>query len=231
MFSGHIPSYHRSHNESIDTCVFPSTWKIAKVKAAFKGGTECDMDNYRPLSILCVLSKLLEMHVQSHLTMYMEKYKLFSDCQSGFCRNHSCQTTLTSMTNKWLNAINDGQLVGCVALDLKKAFNVLNHNLLYKKLYQYRCSSSTIQWFQSCLKDRDQFVLLQNCASEKQKIKDGVPQGSFLGPLLFSIYINDLPLFLSDASIDLYADDSTIYTVGQTINDIESTHNSQLKVF
>ena len=63
----------------------------------------------------------------------MKKYKLFSDCQSGFCRNHSGQTTLTSMTNKWLKAINDGQLVGCVALDLKKAFNVLNHDLLYKK--------------------------------------------------------------------------------------------------
>ena len=117
------------------------------------------------------------------------------------------------MTDSWLKAINEGKLVGCVLVDFRKAFDLVDHKILLRKLKCYKCTDSCLSWFESYLCNRKQRVSLNNCLSGASDVIHGVPQGSILGPLLFLIFINDLPLYLKDncCTIDLYADDTTIY--------------------
>jgi hypothetical protein len=125
------------------------------------------------------------------------------------------------MTDKWLTAINEGQMVGSVFIDLSKAFDSISHERLLKKLAMYGCASEAIAWFSSYLGDRSQIVHFKGTPSETEAISRGVPQGSILGPLLFIVFVNDLPMNLSDCETDLYADDTTVYVVGKSVHDIE----------
>ena len=128
--SSHAISLPLCHifNLSIKTCIFPSSFKLAKVIPVYKNkGSKQDVFNYRPIAILPLISKILEKHVKTYLVKYLNKYKLLYRMQSGFRANHSCQTALTALIDKWLKAIDDGDLVGAVFLDLAKAFDLLNH--------------------------------------------------------------------------------------------------------
>ena len=117
------------------------------------------------------------------------------------------------MIDSWLKAINEGKLVGCVLVDFRKAFDLVDHEILLRKLKCYKCTDSCLSWFKSYLCNRTQRVSLNNCLSDASDVIHDVPQGSILGPLLFQIFINDLPLYLKDnaCTVDLYADDTTIY--------------------
>ena len=119
-------------NESIITSEYPSAWKIAKITALFKGGDDKDVNNYRPISILSTVSKIIEKHVYTHLYKYFCDFNLLSNNQSGFRSGFSCETCLLKITNKWYKALNDGKIIGCIALDLTKAFDVLNFDILLK---------------------------------------------------------------------------------------------------
>ena len=130
--------------------------------------------------------------------------------QSGFRKNHSCHTALTHLIDTWLKDIDSGNYVGAVFLDLRKAFDLVDHEILIHKLKLYHFSENTVKLFESYLSNRHQLIKIKNLKSDILSIKSGVPQGSILGPLLFLLYMNDIASISNTGSTDLYADDTTI---------------------
>ena len=119
-------------NKSIDSGIFPSQLKQAKVHLIFKGGDKSDPNNYRPISIRPTVSKIFEKHINKHLMGFLNKYKLLHESQSGFRQKHSCQTALIKFIDSWLKCIDDGDLVCALFLDFRKAFDLVDHSILIK---------------------------------------------------------------------------------------------------
>ena len=215
-------------NQSISKSVFPSKWKEAKVTPLFKNGPHEAVNNYRPISILPVLSKVLEKHVHESLYDYLNAFQLLHKTQSGFRSQHSCETALVNMIDSWLNAIDNGKMIGVVLVDFKKAFDLVDHKILLDKLEIYGIKDDALSWFDTYLRNRKQQVSINDCQSDFQQISYGVPQGSILGPLLFLLFINDLPLYTNNVFIDLYADDTTFYDIQDSMEQIENNLQSAL---
>ena len=215
-------------NNSICSGIFPDTLKTASVMPIFKSGMKDLADNYRPISILPTISKIYERHIASQLQDYFSTTKIIHKTQSGFRKQHSCQTSLTRLIDTWIKDIDNGNLVGTVFLDLKKAFDLVDHKILLYKLKLYHFSPKSISLFTSYLSKRKQQVKVGNVKSEFMEIKSGVPQGSILGPLLFLIYINNIAYLCPDLNIDLYADDSTLFKSDTELSRVESHLQSNL---
>ena len=150
-----------------------------------KSGNSADPSNYRPISIVSVLSKPLEKHINKHLLLHLNSYNLLHPSQSGFRKKHSCQTVLTSLVEQWLTNINNNEFNGAVFVDFKKAFDVIDHVLLLWKLSFYGMSDTALKLFQSYLTNKQQCVTVGTKTSPLSTLKFGVPQGSVLGPILF----------------------------------------------
>ena len=208
---------------------FPDEFKYAKIIPLHKKGDVSDINNYRPISLLPVISKVLEHHIHIHLTTFIEKYQLLNENQSGFRKHHSCETTLCKITDSWLQAINNRLAVGVIFIDLTKAFDLINHDVLIHKLKIYGFDDSCMQLFKSYLSNRTQSVYSRGVRSSKTCICRGVPQGSILGPILFSLYINDLPLVIPKAKCNLFADDTSLHHADYTIDDISRCLNRSMK--
>ena len=215
-------------NHSITMSVFPSKWKEAKVAPLHKSGTHEELNNYRPISILPVLSKVLEKHVHKSLSEFLHEHSLLHKTQSGFRAKHSCETALVNMVDLWLDAMDHGQMVGVVLVDFNKAFDLVDHEILLNKLEIYGIKDEALLWFDTYLTNRKQQVTINNNQSEFKNISYGVPQGSILGPLLFLLFINDLPLYTNNVFTDLYADDTTLYIIGDSMEQIEDNLQTAL---
>ena len=182
------PVLCRVFNNSIRNGIFPALWKHSGIIPLYKGGPKNNPDNFRPISILCTISKIFERHVHAALFDHLSKYKLLSDCQFGFMKFHSCQTALRDLMNHWYSCVDESSIVGALNVDLRKAFNLINHDILISKLKIYLCSSLTTNWFHSYLHHCKQYVLFNSKMSSVEICNYGVPQGSILG-LCCSFYI------------------------------------------
>ena len=199
-------------NQSITTGIFPNAWKRARVSPIFKEDLRTDPNNYRPISVLPVVSKLIERVVFNQLYEYLNSNNLLTESQSGFRPMFSTETALLEAMNEWLWNIDDSLLNGVIFLDLKKAFDTMDHAILLGKLKLCGVSSQSLNWFQSYLSDRKQQTFIDGVQSDFCNITCGIPQGSILGPLLFTIYINDLPSCNLFSKPRMYADDTTLTT-------------------
>ena len=196
-------------NLSILTETVPSAFKEAKVVPLFKKGSKLDPGNYRPVSILSTMSKIMERAVHSQLNEYLSKRGILCENQSGFRGGFSTDSCLIGLSDYVKGEIGRGNLVGMVLIDLQKAFDTVNHRILLDKLHAIGMSSSSVSWFGSYLTDRSQCVEVDGVRSDFSPISCGVPQGSILGPQLFLIYINDMNASI-DCKLSLYADDSAL---------------------
>ena len=205
------------YNLCIDKNAFSQAFKEAKVIPLFTSGDKSDPSNFRPISILPILSQPIEKHTNQHFIEHFLVNDLFCQKQSGFRPNHSCPTALTELIDTWLSEININQVCGALLIDFAKDFDVINHDLLLRNLTLYGLSANTLSLICSFLNSRLQKDSLKEKQSDFKTVLFGVPLGSVLGPLLFSIYKNDLPLHVPSAKCGMLADDTTIHASGQDV--------------
>ena len=215
-------------NKSFQTGVFPEAIKIACVIAVFKKGSTQDINNYRPISLLSIFDKIIEKLMYSRLYAFLEKHNILYDQQFGFRKHKSTIHSLLQITEQIINSIDKG-MHGCgIFIDLKKAFDTVNHSILLRKLEHYGIRGISLNWFASYLSNRKQYVYYNGHSSEIKSIKCGVPQGSVLGPLLFLLYINDLPNVSSKLRFYLFADDTNLYYESYDLKKIEKVVNKEM---
>ena len=185
--------------------------------------------NYWPISLLSVFSKIFEKIVHKRLYDFLEMNNALHTLQFGFRKKNSTSHTLISMTEKIRNTIDNGRY-GCgILIDLKKAFDTVNHSILLKKMEHYGVRGIPLQWFASYLSNRKQYVSVNGHTSDKLQVTHGVPQGSGLGPLLFLIFINDLPNVSKFLQFYLFADDTNIYYESSDLLNIQKILNRELR--
>ena len=199
----------------------PKSFKIAKVIPINKKGSKVTMSNYRPISLLSIFSKIMEKLMYNKLIDYFQKNNVLFNGQFGFRASHSTAQAILLITDKIQNSI-EKKLFSCgIFLDLSKAFDTVNHDILIQKLEYYGIRGLPGDWFRSYLTNRSQFVSIENTNSVLKSITCGVPQGSVLGPLLFLLYINDFCNCAPQLDFHLFADDTNLFCADKSLQDLE----------
>jgi hypothetical protein len=215
-------------NESFSEGTFPDILKVARVIPIFKAGRRDIIANYRPISTLHFLSKVFEKIVFNRMVAFFNKFDVISAHQFGFRRGRSTGDALLRYTDAIYEALNCGKSVVSVLLDLSKAFDTVDHDILLNKLSKVGIRGCSLQWFKSYLTNRVQYVEVNGTQSTSLPINIGVPQGSILGPLLFLVYINDMSKCSDKLSFVHFADDTTVFLSGVNVADIIPAINREL---
>ena len=205
---------------------FPKDCKVAKLKPLYRKGTKTDPKNFRPISPLPIVSKIIEKVMHEQTMNCLMQNSVLHRYQSGFRMNHSTDTSLAYLMDKILTGFDSGLLTGMILIDLQKAFDIINHDILLKKMSALRFSDRSINWFQSYLSNRSFRVNVQGKYSCIAKTDCGVPQGSSLVPLLFLLYVNDMKQAV-DCDLILYADDSCLVYQDKDVKEIERNLNKK----
>ena len=207
---------------------FPEKWKHATVIPIPKEGDHADVNNLRPISLLPLPGKLLEQVVHQQIMEYISMHNLLCKEQGGFRKGFSTISKIADFTDDLFTAINENKLTLAAFIDLRKAFDTVNHNILLQKLKTLGLHLQELKWFESYLVQRFQQPLANGIMSDKLEVYCGVPQGSILGPLLFLIYVNDLPRVIKFSTVHMYADDTVIYLSGRNTAEIEQSLQADL---
>lgn len=207
---------------------FPNCFKISKIIPLFKSGCKKSINNYRPISLISSISKLMEKLMHSRLNKFLENHDILTKFQYGFRKNVSTEFAILDLTHYIISNIESKLHTIGIFIDLKKAFDSLDHNILLAKLDNYGIRGIAFQWFKSYLADRFHFVAIDECSSDLLPMESGVPQGSILGPLLFNIFLNDLVNCSNISKFILYADDTTILLNDPNIEHLMSTANAEM---
>ena len=208
-------------NASFEQGICPHALKLAKVVAIHKSGSKTDKTNYRPISLLCTFSKIYEKCMHNRVMDFLVSNGTLFEGQYGFRPKRSCEQALLNAQNVLLDSLNRKQVSLLLLIDFSKAFDMVDHNILLDKLFHYGIRGNVHSWFESYLKNRTQYVCTNGRDSNPMPLEYGVPQGSILGPLLFIIYINDLPNISNFAHFILYADDANKIVTGSTVQEVK----------
>ena len=209
------PLLRTLYQKSLDTSAVPYDWKQATVSPVFKKGDRYQPANYRPISLTCICSKIMEHIITSNMKRYLESNHLLHHRQHGFRAQRSCETQLVELTSEISEMMDQQQEVDACVLDFSKAFDKVNQAKLIVKCSEIGLSRQVNSWIRQFLYDRHQSVVVDGYHSHTCPVTSGVPQGSVIGPSLFLIYINDLPNTLK-SKVRLFADDTILYnTAGE----------------
>ena len=197
--------------QSLDTGEVPEDWRTANITPIHKKGDRAEPSNYRPVSLTSQVGKVLETFIRDKIVEHLTENNLLSEAQHGFRKGRSCLTNLLESLENWTEILEGGNCIDVAYLDFRKAFDLVSHELLIYKMSKYGIDGKILNWVKNWLQDRTQRVVIRGTASEFFKVTSGVPQGSVLGPILFLIYINDLPTEVI-SPVSLFADDSKIFS-------------------
>ena len=218
-------------NRIIDSEVIPQSWKEGIIIPIPKGGDPTAVNNLRPVTLLPIQGKILEKIIHKRLMNHMDINQILSNNQGGYRKDHSTIDTISRLTDDILMARNNGEFTFAVYIDLKKAFDTVNHNILMSKLGKYGIFGKTKSLITNYLTGRTQKTKVNGNISDESKITCGVPQGSVLGPLLFLVYVNDVENVIQNSKIHLYADDTVIYISGKDSNGMQRLLQEDLDKF
>jgi len=220
-------SKHLTHifRKSLDEGILPTQWKQANVTAIFKAGKKTSVENYRPISVTPICCRLMEKIIRNTLVNHLEQNNILSKNQHGFRKAKSCSTQLLECIEEWTQSLDENHEVDIIYLDFKAAFDKVPHKRLLRKMLSLGIKGKLYKWIENFLTNRQQRVVTNGIESSWGPVTSGVPQGSVLGPVLFLIYINDLPEAL-DCTVKLFADDTKIYTNINTPSDEEKLQNN-----
>ena len=215
-------------NSSFSSGIFPSEMKTAKVIPLFKSGDRSDFSNYRPISLLSQFSKVLEQLFNFRLEQFLISNEILSNCQYGFRSRMSTVHAALELIESISTAIDNQKHCAGVFIDLKKAFDTVNHDLLIKKLFFYGIRCTANAWLNNYLTNRNQYVIADGHSSGMRFITCGVPQGSVMGPVLFLLYINDMCNVSNLLKFVLFADATNIFCSSTSLHDLQYTINREL---
>ena len=214
-------------NQSFQSGLFPTSEKCAKITPTYKSGCHSDLDNYRPISVLNIISKVLERIAYQQISEYLENNNLLCKYQYGFRQERSTQHAVKKFVDYIRLNIDRSNCTGALYMDFRKAFDTVNHSCILQKLPCYGIKDQELMWLGDYLFNRSQFVCFDGETSDREKITHGVPQGSILGPLLFIILVNDIHLTLEKCQILMYADDTVLYYADKDASSIENILNTE----
>jgi len=205
-------------NKSLQEGVLPEDWKCANVISVFKKGLKTEAGNYRPVSLTSVPCKVMESVLRDKMLKHLDANDLLSHNQHGFTRKRSCLTNLLETLEEWTQALDEGYGVDAIFLDYQKAFDTVPHQRLINKLKGYGIGGLLLKWIHDFLTNRKMRVVLNGHKTDWAAVLSGVPQGSVLGPLLFFIYVNEIPDII-ESSVKMFADDTKLWRTIQSEED------------